>query len=122
VKCGFHATNRMLQESGRAGRDGEHSKSILYVSPADIEWCMSICKDRERPKVGAMVEYANQVGCRRAALLSYFKEKNGKCKIGRDVLCDACACQASVRSAMAAAEKRRHALVCTNFPPASVPS
>lgn len=41
----------LVQESGRAGRDGEHSMSILYASPADIEWCTKICKAHERPKV-----------------------------------------------------------------------
>ena len=63
-----------------------------------------------------MVEYAQEVSCRRAQLLSYFNEKNGRCKPGEDALCDVCACPAAVRSAQAVAEKRREELVRTALP------
>ena len=62
-----------------------------------------------------MVEYAQEVSCRRAQLLSYFNEKNGKCKPGQDVLCDVCAGPAAVRSAQAVAEKKRQELVRTTL-------
>jgi superfamily II DNA helicase RecQ len=100
-----------VQETGRAGRDGEESTSILYFSPTDAEWCGRIAKGHEKARVGAMIDYSRELRCRRAELLGYFGEREGRCKSGRDVLCDVCADAGGVRTAMAASEKRRDELV-----------
>ena len=100
-----------MQETGRAGRDGEASSAVLYVSPADMQWCQKVAKGSDREKIGHMVEYATEVRCRRATLLGHFDEKYGKCNEGHDELCDVCADAGAVRKAMAAAEDWRTKLV-----------
>ena len=101
-----------LQETGRAGRDGETSFSVLYSSHADTEWCNRVCKGHEKAKLGSMVDYALEPRCRRAQLLSYFGERNVSCTAGRDVPCDVCAGGRDVRKRQACAETHRERLVC----------
>eukprot|EP00892_Ulva_mutabilis_P005334 jgi/Ulvmu1/3172/UM015_0213.1 len=105
--CMSGSIEAFAQESGRAGRDGQVSQSIVYVSPADIEWCQRISKPQERPKVAAMVEYASEVRCRRAQLLTYFGEKHGRCRESLDELCDVCCSAAAVRKMQQDALARR---------------
>jgi ATP-dependent DNA helicase RecQ len=100
-----------VQETGRAGRNGEASESVLYVGHADIEWSSRIAKGADKAKLGAMVEYATEARCRRARLLGYFGEKGGQCKAGVDEACDVCADARVVRKAAAAAEAHRQKLV-----------
>ena len=100
-----------MQETGRAGRNGELSHSVLYAGTADIEWSNRVCKGADKAKLGSMVAYALEPRCRRAALLSYFGEKGGGCKAGQDALCDVCADARAVRKAQAAAEAHREKLV-----------
>jgi ATP-dependent DNA helicase RecQ len=100
-----------VQESGRAGRDGEVSDSVVFASQADIEWSSRLAKGGEKPRLGAMVEYCTTARCRRRALLAYFGEARGSCGASDagslDVLCDVCADAAAVRQDLARAERVR---------------
>jgi ATP-dependent DNA helicase RecQ len=100
-----------VQETGRAGRDGEPSFSVLYVGHADLEWCARICKGSEKAKFEGMVTYATENRCRRAHLLSYFGEKNGSCKQALDEACDVCQNGRDVRARQVSAEQHRVELV-----------
>ena len=58
------------------------------------------------------MDYAREVRCRRAQILSYFGEKGGACKAGTDELCDVCVDAHAVRKALAAADEHAEKLVC----------
>lgn len=76
------------QESGRAGRDGEPSKSILFFSLGDrkkIEFLIKKKPDRDEQKIALqqlrqVIDYAQGHDCRRKIILRYFGERyRGKC-------------------------------------------
>ncbi len=79
------------QESGRAGRDGEPSKSILFFSLSDrqkIEFLIDKKPDPIEQKIARqqlrqVIDYADGHDCRRQIILRYFGEKHqgncGKC-------------------------------------------
>ncbi|HEY9769673.1 MAG TPA: DNA helicase RecQ [Coleofasciculaceae cyanobacterium] len=76
------------QESGRAGRDGEPSKSILFFSLSDrqkIEFLIDKKPDRTEQKIAMqqlkqVIDYAEGHDCRRQIILRYFGEKyQGNC-------------------------------------------
>ena len=76
------------QESGRAGRDGEPSKSILFFSLGDrnkIEYLIQQKPDNNEQKIARqqlrqVIDYAEGHDCRRRIILSYFGERyRGSC-------------------------------------------
>ena len=76
------------QESGRAGRDGEPSKSILFFSLGDrnkIEYLIQQKSDISEQKIAQqqlrqVIDYAEGHDCRRKIILRYFGERyQGNC-------------------------------------------
>lgn len=76
------------QEIGRAGRDGKHSKCVLFYSHLDIEklqyFIYKIQKEKQQQiavdKLNQVITYANTARCRTKFILNYFGEKtNNKC-------------------------------------------
>lgn len=77
------------QESGRAGRDGELAKCILFFTFSDIkrvEYLIEQQSDESQQKISRqqlrkMIDYAQGTECRRIIQLSYFGEKfKGNCQ------------------------------------------
>ena len=83
------------QETGRAGRDGETSRCVLFFSYADKNIQERFIEEISDPKQKAiqtqklhgMIQYSTQSICRRKTLLKYFSEtyQNENCD-----MCDIC--------------------------------
>ncbi len=79
------------QESGRAGRDGETAKSILFFSFGDIKKIDYLIEQKPdlneqriaRQQLNQVIDYAEGNNCRRTIILGYFGERFagncGKC-------------------------------------------
>lgn len=112
------------QESGRAGRDGLRSESVLYFSEGDAEFHAYLATsnpatDERRIQatlkaLKAMREYCTEVKCRRVAVLDYFGEKSKAKDICGPTWCDVCADKRAVIRRMRVRVHRRN-----GFQPAS---
>jgi ATP-dependent DNA helicase RecQ len=73
-----------LQESGRAGRDGDAARALLLAGPDEEERIEARPGDRERTRSEALLVYArSSAGCRRTTLL-------GLLGAGDDTACSGC--------------------------------
>jgi ATP-dependent DNA helicase RecQ len=80
-----------LQESGRAGRDGEQAEAILLYSRDDIEFERSIHDKIGRSRYGKILAYARATeSCRRESLLSLLDYKLAEACSGCDVCEGSC--------------------------------
>jgi ATP-dependent DNA helicase RecQ len=84
------------QEAGRAGRDGDPARCLLFFGRADLATqrrlsersASSAVLDRRRGDALAEIErYATRVGCRHQALVSHFTGQDDEPECGR---CDCC--------------------------------
>jgi ATP-dependent DNA helicase RecQ len=83
------------QESGRAGRDGDPARSVLFASLADrikAEYFITQMSDSERQRLARrqydqVMAYCTTATCRRSTLLAYFGETYGAESCGA---CDNC--------------------------------
>lgn len=89
------------QESGRAGRDGLPSDSVLYFSERDAEFNSFLATKANRAgeerrveaavaALDAMKKYCTEVRCRRVAVLNYFGEKAKATNVCGPSGCDVC--------------------------------
>lgn len=71
------------QEAGRAGRDGQAGRCILFFSREDLRIGEALAQQQETPEqamklLASMWDYCNYTGCLRNYILRYFGEKTGK--------------------------------------------
>jgi ATP-dependent DNA helicase RecQ len=92
-----------LQESGRAGRDGEQSKAFLLWGPDDeaaLARCKNSGKEQERKEADYnrllnLINYAKDtMNCRRHALLEMLNYDSGG-EVPENICCDVCEKEAS---------------------------
>jgi len=79
-----------LQESGRAGRDGEQSKAFLLWGPDD-ETALARCKEEaNRARLLQLLNYAKDIDhCRRHSLLEMLNYDSGG-EVPEKLCCDVC--------------------------------
>ncbi|KAG2447299.1 hypothetical protein HYH02_007629 [Chlamydomonas schloesseri] len=94
------------QESGRAGRDGLPSASMLYASKADLEANQKMERGARAGAVAEVAGYCHGGGCRRRHVLKFFGEDRGPCDRSCDALCDACTDPRAVARALSRLEAR----------------
>jgi ATP-dependent DNA helicase RecQ len=84
-----------LQESGRAGRDGEQSKAILLWGPEDESAMLRANTDAAKLRLQALLNYAKDTkNCRRHSLLSLLNFDSGG-EVPEKLCCDVCEKEAS---------------------------
>ena len=80
-----------FQESGRAGRSGNHAKSIVYWKPADSPVKKEPITTRDYEAIAVREYLQNCTTCRRAWLLNYFEPSCAKPGNDPKMCCDICA-------------------------------
>ena len=79
-----------LQESGRAGRDGEQSIAILLWGPEDETALKRAKTDADRARLSALLNYARDTEhCRRHSLLTMLNYDSGG-EVPEKICCDVC--------------------------------
>ena len=79
-----------LQESGRAGRDGNRSNAVLLFGPEDDNALSRAKTDADRARISALLNYARDVKhCRRHALLAML-DYNAHGEVPESHCCDVC--------------------------------
>jgi len=79
-----------LQESGRAGRDGEQSKAILLWGPEDEIALARTKTEADRKRLLALFSYAKDTEhCRRHSLLAMLNYDSGG-EVPEKLCCDVC--------------------------------
>jgi len=79
-----------LQESGRAGRDGEPSKAILLWGPDDDRSVSRARTESDKKRISSLLAYARDTGkCRREALLDLLDYEGERDSPGSSC-CDVC--------------------------------
>ena len=86
-----------LQESGRAGRDGEQSRAILLWGPEDESAMLRAKTDYERYRLQALLNYAKDTkNCRRHSLLALLDFDSGG-EVPEKLCCDVCEQEANIK-------------------------
>jgi len=79
-----------LQESGRAGRDGEQSTAILLWGPEDETSLARAKTEADRGRISALLRYAKDIDhCRRHSLLNLLNYDSGG-EVPEKLCCDVC--------------------------------
>jgi ATP-dependent DNA helicase RecQ len=79
-----------LQESGRAGRDGEQSTAILLWGPEDESSLARAKTEADRGRISALLRYARDIEhCRRHSLLDLLGYDSGG-EVPEKLCCDVC--------------------------------
>jgi ATP-dependent DNA helicase RecQ len=79
-----------LQESGRAGRDGEPSKALLLWGPDDDRSILRAKTEADKKRLSSLLAYARDTGkCRREALLDLL-DYDGERDSPGSSCCDVC--------------------------------
>lgn len=101
--CVPSSLEHFLQESGRAGRDGARSESVVYCGQEDMHRIKRL--DRQGVFEG-MARYCMAAGCRRRIISEHFQEqRRGGCQAG-DEKCDYCLRPGEVVGRLAALDRR----------------
>jgi ATP-dependent DNA helicase RecQ len=79
-----------LQESGRAGRDGEQSKAILLWGPDDEAAMLRAKTNADKSRLSLLLTYAKDIkNCRRHSLLALLNYDSGG-EVPEKYCCDVC--------------------------------
>ncbi|MDL2267330.1 RecQ family zinc-binding domain-containing protein, partial [Desulfovibrio sp. OttesenSCG-928-G15] len=106
------------QETGRAGRDGENARCVLFYGRKDIAQLLRFAEGIEddtareiaRAQVYRMLDFTQKEACRRKSLLGYFGEELPGDNCGG---CDICQGETEREDATEAAQKLLSAMVRT---------
>ncbi len=87
------------QEAGRAGRDGDPARCLMFFGRADMATQRrlsqsgttgGVLQKRREDALGEIERYATQSRCRHAALVSHFSEEGGESPAGSPAACGRC--------------------------------